>query len=445
MHAMRHKVGGPDDWQPRHLLKLPTAWWMLAADLWNHILHLGRVPSMWKEGCVALLWKTRQRTRPTTLLTAMWRAGARCLQRQLAPWVESWKSAHDSGGLPGTSVQGALMQVHQAQHDGATHFVQMDVGSYFDSIHMDVLERAMAHLRFPAPILTLLKDFYQGARRIFSMQPAHGNEWHTISLGLAQGCPLSPILAAGLGHIWGSWVSGPLPHKLVGCVCFVDDRTLWRPPEVPLQNLQKAVDLSNQYDTAFGFKLSLEKCAVVTRHFDAASRSLAGAIGFDLSQTLEVLGVVAHFDSEWRLLKFQARRAILRMRLLRWTTKYRAVQQKVLSSLVTPCYAWAAGFARPSPEEMHEICSQTTQVFASTFTQGPARALLFEAISWHLEPNFACDLGALRVLWKSCAVAPSWLDLAPISNARFCWQSMIPEAQCVLSTYSWTLDAAGHV
>ena len=137
--------------------------------------------------------------------------------------------------------------------------------------------------------------------------------------------------------------------------------------------------------------------------FDVASRALANDMGFKISRTLEILGVIAHFDSPWRLIKFQVRKTILRLHLLKWTSKFRHVQQLVLSALVTPCFAWASGFARPDPGDMRRIRAEVIQVFSGTFTTGPARALLFEAIGWQLEPNFACDLGTMRILWKFCA------------------------------------------
>ena len=44
------------------------------ADLWTSILKLGRVPRLWKDGRVALLWKTRKRTRPITACLGSWRS-----------------------------------------------------------------------------------------------------------------------------------------------------------------------------------------------------------------------------------------------------------------------------------------------------------------------------------------------------------------------------------
>ena len=124
--------------------------------------------------------------------------------------------------------------------------------------------------------------------------------------------------------------------------------------------------------------------------------ALAQELHFKVAEFLEVLGVQAYFDKPWQLLRLHARKAILRMRLLGWTARHYRAQKAALSSLVVPCFAWAAGFARPSPEDLKAIRNEVIQVFAKSFSQGPAG-------------TFSCDLGALRVLWKACAVCPTWL------------------------------------
>ena len=94
--AMQRKTGGPDDWQPTDLIHLPRSWFSWMARLWMAILRSGKVPIGWKQARVALLWKSRQRTRPISLLNAIWRAGTRVLQARLAPWIETWADFHSA-------------------------------------------------------------------------------------------------------------------------------------------------------------------------------------------------------------------------------------------------------------------------------------------------------------------------------------------------------------
>ena len=441
--AMKHKAAGADDWLPCDLAALPRAWFDWAALIWDRILAQGRVPSLWRRAKVALLWKSRRGTRPITLLNAIWRAGARVIQAQLRPWVQSWCDHRSAGGIAGTSVQQALMQIRKAMADEATCFAQLDITAYFDSIQLPVLKRALQHLRFPPVVLAVLLDFYTGAERVFSMAGVHTSCWAAVDCGIAQGCPLSPVLASALSHIWASYVASDMHARQVGALAYIDDRTLWLCKGQPLSCLQAALERSADFDHAFCFKLSLAKCALVPRFPASEHRTLAEELGFQVAEDLEVLGVRAPFQGPWSLLRFQVRKVVLRARLLSWVTSNRKIQKHLILSLVVPPFAWAAGFARPDAKALKEIRTEITQAFQKCFSRDFARVCFFEALDWQLHPEFACDLVALRVLWKANIQVPGWLDFLPMCEARFRWQALIPEAPDVLRRLGWTMDFAG--
>ena len=71
---------------------------------------------------------------------------------------------------------------------------------------------------FPPAVLKLLADFYDGAERLFSLGGAMSSSWQTTSRGLAQGCPLSPLLAAALSHIWAVCAAGGHHARGHGCL-----------------------------------------------------------------------------------------------------------------------------------------------------------------------------------------------------------------------------------
>ena len=125
-----------------------------------------------------------------------------------------------------------------------------------------------SHLHLPQEISDLLGHFYQGAQRIFCMSQALSGRWGEISMGIAQGCPLSPMLASAIGHIWCSWIRSSGPSDGPRCLSYVDDRTLWVPAGSPSTLLQPALHSSQEFDRAFGFALSLDKIAIVTRDPD---------------------------------------------------------------------------------------------------------------------------------------------------------------------------------
>ena len=214
--VMKHKAAGADDWLPCDIAALPRAWFNWAALIWDRILAQGQAPSIWRRARVALIWKSRRGTRPITLLNAIWRAGARVIQSQLKPWAQSWCDHRTAGGVAGTSVQHALMHIRKAIADEASCFVKLDIASFFDSIQLPILQRALQHLRFPPSVMSVLLDFYAGAERVFTLAGAHTPEWAAIDCGLAQGCPLSPVLASALSHLWASYVASDGIHVGLG-------------------------------------------------------------------------------------------------------------------------------------------------------------------------------------------------------------------------------------
>ena len=442
MQVMRSKTGGADGWMPRDLLLLPMAWYRWAAALWAAILRLGRVPSSWRKARVVLLWKPQKRTRPITLLNAVWRAGARCLQRQLRPWVESWRDHGDVGGVFDMSVQSALMQVQQAFRRRASHFLQMDVSAYFDTINHITLRRTLEHLRFPSDLLELL-SFYTQSQRIFSMSGVLSDQWTDVTTGIPQGCPLSPVLSAAIAHVWRCYCTGGPVQGQVSGIAYIDDRSLWLHEKCDIEALRTAASRSAHFDHAYGFSLSLDKCSLTARRPCAASHAFARELQFKETGCLEILGVRACFDEDWTLLRYQARKAILRARLLGWVTQNRNLKTKLLASLVVPPFAWAAGFARPSSDDLREIRGEIVTVFSKSFAAGFAAVCLYEALGWQLHPDFACDLGTLRVLWKACVMSPRWLDYVPLSEAKFLWQQMLPEAPALLSKLRWSMQPNG--
>ena len=366
-------------------------WFNWAALIWDRVLAQGQVPSIWRRARVALVWKSRRGTRPITLLNAIWRAGARVIQSQLKPWVQSWCDHRTAGGVAGTSVQHALMQIRKAMADEASCFVQLDIASFFDSIHLPILQRALQHLRFPPSVMSVLLDVYAGAERVFTLAGAHTPEWATIDCGLAQGCPLSPVLASALSHLWASYVASDGHPCRVGALAYIDDRTLWLRKGRPVSCMRDALLRSAEFDRAFCFSL---KCAIIPRVPSKEHSALAEAFGFKQAEELEVLGVRAPFDGAWTLLRLRVRKVVLRVRLLGWATANRKIQKQLLLSLVVPPFSWAAGFARPDAKALNEIRSAITQAFQKCFSRDFARVSFFEALDWQLHPDFACDLGA---------------------------------------------------
>ena len=102
-------------------------------------------------------------------------------------------------------VSGALMQLQLGLHSGVGLIAQQDIATFFDSIHLDIVEAVLRHLHAPQALMPLLRSFYNRAR-MFVLDGAHGDRWHSQSVGLAQGCPFSPYVAAAITHCWDALV-----------------------------------------------------------------------------------------------------------------------------------------------------------------------------------------------------------------------------------------------
>ena len=343
------KAAGPDCWKAAWLCKMPLSWWALAAELWRHIWAHAAVPKLWKDAKVTLIRKKGgPTTRPITLTQIMWRIGAKVVARALREWAPEWASESDHGGLPGRSISDVLFQVQAALRRGTNTAVLMDVAGYFDAMNAQTMKKVFTHLGAPVQLALLLESFYTGARRYFCFEGFFDPECHVVHSGLAQGCPLSPIAAAALSHCWSAYIKSSCCH--VNVQIFMDDRTLLLEPEGSCQDLDQALSASASFDAAFSLSLSPDKCFIASSHPNEQSQQLAARWNFLTCSTLDLLGVRFEFDGKGFTPKFSLRKAVLRLRLLRWTQASTRDRINLVRTLVMPCLAWASGFAQPSRE-----------------------------------------------------------------------------------------------
>ena len=147
----------------------------------------------------------------------------------------------------------------------------------------------------------------------------------------------------------------------------MDDRTLWVEPGGSVQDLDQALCASAQFDEAFSLQLSCDKCFVAAKAHNDITRDLASKWGFLLGDTLDLLGVSFSFDGAGAIPKFSLRKAVLRLRLLRWTQATTGSRIRLVQSLIMPCLAWAAGFARPTPEDLSAVRHEVRFLFSAGY------------------------------------------------------------------------------
>ena len=343
--VMADKAPGPDSWQAFSLLKLPISWWDRLAHLWQLVWQSGSVPESWAKATVVLIRKQDgAKTRPITLTQAAWRIGARVIAQSLQQWTDKWAAPWDQGGIGARSVEGALYQLQAALRRGVRRVLLLDVAAYFDSISSQLVTKTLEHLGAPLGLAPLLCSCYQQALRIFSFDGMLANRWRKTCLGIPQGCPLSPCVAAAIAHIWAAYVRAGCPS--VGITAFMDDRTCWLEPNASIADLHTAVERSNAVDRAFGFELSPEKCVVASLSDDVDALAFAQSQGFKNSTCMELLGVRLQFNGCGAPLRFSLRKVLLRLRAIGWTQAPTPQRAALMRSLVVPCYSWAATWLR---------------------------------------------------------------------------------------------------
>ncbi|CAE7226893.1 gcs-1 [Symbiodinium sp. CCMP2592] len=434
MQSMRHRAAGPDAWKPGLLCSMPDLWWVWTSQLWNRCLACCDVPAQWAQARVVMIKKIKGGFRPLTVSQAVWRAGARILNAQLSDWIGSWRSPSDAGGIPGTSVSGALLQLNAAMRGGANVAVQQDIAGFFDAIQFEALEVLLSHLKAPPFLWPLLKAFYTRASRIVQFDGAYSDAWFKPRLGIAQGCPLSPTLAAAFSHLWTLAV---LRQGVSGLV-YLDDRSFWT-FSADLGDLEHAIRRSDRFDATCGLEISLPKCAIVAPEGHVEAPALAARLNYQFSQTLEVLGVTVSFNDEWGLLKFSLRKALLRMDLLRWVTACSRLRALMLKSLVYPCLVWAAAYATPLAGEMKQVRDAAIRVFDCQFSFEAPRVLIFEHVGWMLEPQCAADSAVLREAWRLLCKPPAFALEQPRDARGQRWDQLLPAAPGLLRKLGWSV------
>ncbi|CAE7345467.1 unnamed protein product [Symbiodinium sp. CCMP2592] len=147
MQSMKHRAAGPDAWKPGLLCLMPDPWWVWTSQLWNRCITCGDIPAQSAQARAVMLKKLKG----------------------------GFRSPSDAGGIPGTSVPGALLQLNAAMRGGARVAVQQDIPGFFDAIQFEALEVLLSHLKAPAFLWPLLRAFYMRASRIIQFDGAYSD------------------------------------------------------------------------------------------------------------------------------------------------------------------------------------------------------------------------------------------------------------------------------
>ena len=416
---MGARAPGPDDWEAEDLAKLPECWWNAAGQLWQLVLASGCIPQTWCQVKVVLIPKAGGGARPLSLTSVLWRLGARRIVLSLRSWIAAWADHTILKGLPERGVLDAHARLTHAI-DCSQILVSQDLAKFFDSVQIPQACTVMNHLRAPTEVTRLIQVFYDQCQRVFSDRGVLGAGWHTVGRGILQGCPMSPLIAASIMHIWACNVCRDGVDGLV----YLDDRTFWANGDGasqgdPLpasssseqhlrvtassgrgspgrqadadaeggltrqQALRAGKARSDAFDRAFGFQCRQSKCSVAAAEGNGEAWLVAQDFGYQASTTFAVLGVVHDVSqpTQAQLAKFDVRKVRLRLLFIRRVAANFVQRRGHIRALVIPALTWACGFAQLQKEELDTLRQDVLAAFGGRLPHDVAPCLLLEVIS----------------------------------------------------------------
>ncbi|CAE7715253.1 unnamed protein product [Symbiodinium sp. CCMP2592] len=424
---MAQKAAGPDGWSTSSWCLLPDGFWHALGRLWTRVLDLGATPALWRRGRVVLVPKMSGGHRPLTILPCAWRVGCRLLIQQLAEWIDTWATHRTLGGVCKRGVRDSFLRIVDSLEQ-APLYVQEDLTKFFDGIRMPDLVLTLERLGAPRMAhVRLLQSFYGDHSRVFTVVPG--------ALRIAQGCPLSPVLAGAIMAMW-SFVTERGAEDEVSTMSFVDDRLLWAGS--PRQVLA-AKQRSRDFDEAYGFSCDKLKSRFVHNRPREEVTELCEALDYEVSDCLSLLGVVVPLDVMQRpvLKEFDLQKALRRLRLINVAARGLERKKRMLTVLVVPMLTWAGGFASVPPGMLQELVASFRYMLGKELAVDTSWLLCCEICGWEVHPGYAADLSALRQAVQVHSRVPVWIEDAPLRLVTKRWPQLLPFAIEILTRLGW--------
>ena len=174
----------------------------------------GQLPTSMLEGDITLLFKKNDRTdvrnyRPLTMLNTDYKIYTKILAERLKTVVHQFVAECQKGFVPKTFISECSMLIHLIEawiNDEPTTreglFIFLDMEKAFDRVSFKFLLTSMKALGFGDGFVDAVKLMYDvdrpPKRRIYAN--GYYSQWFPIKSGVAQGCPLSPLLFLVVGQ-----------------------------------------------------------------------------------------------------------------------------------------------------------------------------------------------------------------------------------------------------
>lgn len=253
-----------------------TFWDLLGDDLtevMNFSYHRGQLSASQRSGVITLLHKKGDRLamknwRPITLLCVDYKIAAKAIANRLLQVIGKVTHSAQTCGVPGRSstegvrsLKDILLHANENGIGGAV--ISLDQEKAFDRVEWSYLQRVLRAMNFGDSFCAWVSLFYSN---IHSCVLVNGelSELFSVSRGVRQGCPLSPLLYVLVAETIAAairndhFISGyilPTGDRLKVCQ-YADDTSVIVTSDLGISSL---FHLFARYETASGAKLNVAK------------------------------------------------------------------------------------------------------------------------------------------------------------------------------------------
>ena len=270
----RRKAPGLDGFPMEFYLSF---WHLLGPDLvdvLNRAHFSGTLSTSQRRGLITLVFKKGDRLnmanwRPITLLNVDYKIAARSIAGRLLKVIDRVVSPDQTCGVPGRYIGENVRLLQDAvayanEQDLPLAILSLDQEKAFDRVEWSFLYNTLNRMGFGPSFVSWIRTFYTGPQSSVNVN-GHLSNFFSLSRGVRQGCPLSPLLYVLVAEvlacniracpsITGLSIPGAAEPYLLSQ--YADDTSLLLTSDNAIRDVFKVYD---KYERASGAKLNQSK------------------------------------------------------------------------------------------------------------------------------------------------------------------------------------------
>ncbi|KAL3689068.1 hypothetical protein R1sor_015377 [Riccia sorocarpa] len=238
----------------------------------------GLILPFFNKGVITLLPKDGDPTllknkRPITLLNAVYKIWAKCLQLRLTPVLQRLITWEQNAFLPGRNLHTTVLLCNEAVAEARRNQVdcvllKIDFRKSFDTLRWEFLYKAMRKMEFGEIFIAFIETLNRNASSLIRLNNSYSDTFE-ISRSVRQGCPLSPLLFTIAIQVLSDNINSMVENNSISGIhlqsiqmqyshgCFADDAHLLL--QADRSNLLSAKQLLHSYGMASGLMVQWGK------------------------------------------------------------------------------------------------------------------------------------------------------------------------------------------